>query len=57
MSGDRYVECVSKTGLPQVLRDFQGNIVGKNNYYPSPEMHQQASELLFPVCKSILEQA
>jgi hypothetical protein len=54
---DRYVECVSKTGLPQVLSDFQGNIVGKNNYYPSPEMHQQASELLFPVCKSILEKA
>lgn len=54
---DRYVELVSKTGLPQVLRDFQGNIVGKDNYYPSPKMHKQASELLDPLCKSILEKA
>ena len=54
---DRYVEYVSKTGLPQVLMDFQGNIVGKNTYYPSPEMQQQVSELLYPVCKSILEKA
>lgn len=55
--GDYYVELVSQTGLPQMLRDFQGNIVGKDNYYPSPEMHQQASELLNPICQSILEKA
>lgn len=52
---DCYVELVSNTGLPQVLRDFQGKIVGKDNYYPSPEMHQQAVELLYPVCQSILK--
>ena len=52
---DRYVEYVSKTGLPHVLKNFQGEVVGKDNYYPSPEMHQQVSELLYPVCKSILE--
>jgi hypothetical protein len=51
---DFYVECVTKTGLPQVLVDRQGKIVGKNGYYHSPEMHEQASELLYPVCKSIL---
>lgn len=51
---DRYVELVSKAGLPQPLRDFEGNVVGKDNYYPSPEMHEQASKLLYPVCKSIL---
>ena len=55
--GDRYVEYVSKAGLPQVLRNFSGKIAGKDNYYPSPEMHRQVSELLYPVCKSILEKS
>lgn len=52
---DRYVEYVSKAGLPHVLKNFQGEVVGKDTYYPSPVMHQQLSELLYPVCKSILE--
>ena len=54
---DRYVEYVSKTGLPHVLKNFQGEVVGKDTYYPSPAMHQQLSEILYPVCKSILEKA
>lgn len=51
---DSYVECTTNAGLPQVLTDFQGRVVGQNTYYPSPEMHIQAAELLYPVCRSIL---
>lgn len=52
---DFYVECATNVGMPQILVDFQGKVVGKNDYYPSPQMHQQAAEVLYPVCKNILE--
>jgi hypothetical protein len=68
---DEYVECVSSRGLPQKLYDKNGNpttIKGPywdpnrqpythNRYYPSPEMHEDASELLVPVCKKILDRS
>ncbi len=52
---DYYIEYVAKVGLPQILTDFQGKIVGRNSYYPSPQMHKQVSELLYPICESILK--
>ena len=52
---DLYVECSTNLGMPQILVDFQSKVVGKNKYYPSPQMHQQVAELLYPVCKNILE--
>lgn len=51
---DYHVECITNTGLPQVLINSQGKEVGQNNYYPSPQMHVRAAELLYPVCKSVL---
>jgi hypothetical protein len=63
---DDYVECVSKRGLPQPLFDKNGkpatitycytilrpetNTDTHNNYYPSPQMHEDAAQLLEPVC-------
>ena len=49
-----YVECSSSVGLPQLMRNSEGKVVRKNNYYASPEMQQQAAELLIPVCQKIL---
>ena len=63
---DRYVECVSKKGLPQVLLDrFTGDRVtitdpwtsqpwSENWYYPSPEMHEDAAKALEPTCRRLL---
>lgn len=63
---DRYVECVSKRGLPQVLLDrFTGERVtitdpwtsqpwSENWYYPSPEMHEDAANALEPICRGLL---
>lgn len=65
----RYVECVSRTGLPQPLPQRTGTetamlalpaklpqaeLTSMNRYYPSPEMHEEASELLSPVCLELL---
>ena len=51
---DRVVYCISSEGLPQsllvdgeaVLQTPFGMPVRENRYYPSPEMHQQAAEVL-----------
>jgi hypothetical protein len=67
---DAYVECVSRRGLPQPLFDSDGNptvitysynlltqqpvTVTYNQYYPSPEMHRHAADLLEPVCRRLL---
>jgi hypothetical protein len=66
---DVYVECVSRRGLPQPLTnrtedgDRSADSVSpemkklpqfENRYYPSPEMHEDAAELLIPVCREIL---
>jgi hypothetical protein len=51
---DVYVECVSRAGLPQRLIDFTGCQVGVNDYYPAPEMHQAAAQVLYPVCLELL---
>ncbi|NES83714.1 MAG: hypothetical protein F6K10_21155 [Moorea sp. SIO2B7] len=40
---DFYVECITKVRLPQPLIDFQGKKIGKNRYYPSPEMQIKAA--------------
>jgi hypothetical protein len=58
-----YVECITSRGLPQELRSRQtGNIVdigisplypGHNNYYPSPEMHEDAAAALESAVTSI----
>jgi uncharacterized protein DUF6473 len=62
---DRYVECVGSQGLPQALVDrFTGQPVriedpwtakpwDANWYYPSPEMHEAAANMLAPVCASL----
>ena len=55
---DEYVECISSRGLPQKLWQSDKPIDGTwleggwllNRYYPSPEMHQEAADLLAPVC-------
>jgi len=66
---DRYVECVSRRGTPQPLFDLAGNrttfksfalpgvegvVKTENRYYPSPEMHEDAAELLIPACRELL---
>ena len=66
---DRYVECVSRNGLPQNIVDRNGApaeflshmksptepvMSGENTYYPSPEMHVEAAALLAPVCRMLL---
>ncbi|MDY7016441.1 MAG: DUF6473 family protein, partial [Cyanobacteriota bacterium] len=52
---DSYVECVTRANMPQQLVNFQGDAIGQNIYYPSPEMHERAAEQLLPVCKRMLE--
>ncbi|MDJ0634986.1 MAG: DUF6473 family protein [Xenococcaceae cyanobacterium MO_188.B29] len=54
-SSDFAVECSSSVGLPQIMCDSEGKAIRKNDYYASPEMQQQAAELLIPVCQKILE--
>ncbi|HUD65068.1 MAG TPA: DUF6473 family protein [Candidatus Sulfotelmatobacter sp.] len=64
-----YVECVSRRGSPQPLFDRNGNPTSfkafslssaegvmktENRYYPSPEMHEDAAELLIPACRKLL---
>ncbi len=64
-----YVECISRRGLPQVLRRRSGVAASVmdassppkggasdtvNRYYPSPEMHQDVAALLVPECRAIL---
>jgi hypothetical protein len=63
---DRYVECVTARGMPQLLLDrFTGERVTisdpwtsqpwmENWYYPSPEMHEDAAHALEPACRSVL---
>jgi hypothetical protein len=55
---DEYVECVSSRGFPQkLISRFTGepttNSKGdsKNAYYASPEMHEDAAQMLLPICK------
>lgn len=65
---DDYVECVSNQGLPQLLisrftgkhisvtgrADLGGKVRKHNNYYASPEMHIDASNVLEPICRKYL---
>jgi uncharacterized protein DUF6473 len=51
---DRFVSVVSREGVPQPLRDREGNDAGTNGYYPSPEMHRLAADLLTPVVRELL---
>jgi len=61
---DEYVECVSSKGMPQLLKSrFSGQPVlvnygrkgeesrtsSHNTYYPSPQMHEDAANVLRPV--------
>jgi hypothetical protein len=66
---NEYVECVSSSGLPQKLYDKYGNpttvkrppwdshlpATPHNNYYPSPEMHEEAVKAFEPICWKILK--
>jgi hypothetical protein len=62
---DEYVECITSSGLPQPLVSrFDGQPVtitgllkkkAENNYYPSPEMHQDAADALFKTCCKYLK--
>ena len=67
---DEYVSCVSSRGMPQQLinrftgkkgfinkrSDLGGGKKLTNDYYPSPEMHIDAAQVLIPVCRRMLEQ-
>lgn len=60
-----YAQCVSSRGMPQpTISRFTGKIVdlgvaprmpGYNNYYPAPEMHQDAAAALAPVLTEALD--
>jgi len=67
---DAFVSCVSRRGLPQILRDETTGrptsidmVDGKglhqgrwkrNLYYPTPEMHEDAAAALEPLCQDLL---
>ena len=65
---DEYVTCVSDRGMPQQLysrftgekssinkrKDLDGAGKVANDYYPSPEMHEDAAAVLEPVCRRML---
>ncbi len=60
---DRFVEVVSNRGMPQVVLGGDGSpaevrvagrLVNENRYYPSPEMHEDAAELLVPALEEML---
>jgi hypothetical protein len=53
-SADRFVEVVSRAGIPQDIRDYAGNLLRTNSYYPSPEMHRLAADQLTPVVKELI---
>lgn len=62
---DAYVECISNRGLPQLLisrftgkpvsvqtrADLGGHTRRHNNYYASPEMHEDGANALESVCR------
>jgi hypothetical protein len=64
--GAAYVECVSSRGMPQKLvsrftgepvsiamrEDLGGRSKGINDYYPSPEMHEDAARVLLEPAKN-----
>ena len=56
-----YATCVSKRGWPQPLYLKSDTLHKKlpirtNRYYPSPEMHEDAAGILYPICQSITNQ-
>ncbi|MAF14000.1 MAG: hypothetical protein CMI53_03860 [Parcubacteria group bacterium] len=67
---DKYVECISYQGSPQLLSSrFTGKPITidnskihkiftskftHNSYYPSPEMNEDAAKLLEPICQKFL---
>ena len=59
---DAFVEATSSEGLPQRLWKADERIDGAtvrdgylfNHYYPSPEMHRYAADLLAPVCEQFV---
>lgn len=68
---DAYVECVSSIGLPQQLLGRNGRkarvatrvspektvYTSENSYYPSPEMHRDATRVLVPACLKLLHRS
>jgi LPS sulfotransferase NodH len=59
---DHYVECISETGLPQILWSSGQSIDGaisrqgvlENKRYPSPAMHVLAADALESACRQFL---
>jgi hypothetical protein len=59
---DSYVECVTSRGMPQKLWQSNKPVDGTtaedgwllNRYYPTPDMHQEAADMLAPVCAPYL---
>jgi len=65
---NHYSECISSEGLPQPLisrftgkltsikkrEDMGGGGKFENDYYPSPQMHIRAFEVLLPACRELL---
>ncbi len=65
---DEYVECISTRGMPQLLisrftgkpvsvqarQDLGGHTRQHNSYYASPEMHEDAANVLEAVCREFV---
>ncbi|MGF1494314.1 MAG: DUF6473 family protein [Microcoleaceae cyanobacterium] len=65
---DKYVECITRKGMPQKLisrftgkptatigrNDLGGQKRKYNSYYASPEMHEDAANVLAEACKSFI---
>ena len=62
-AADAYVECVTSQGLPQDLRVDgrtvlyrpSGVPIDENREFPSPEMHEEVSDLLIPMIRNLME--
>jgi hypothetical protein len=50
---DVYLECTTSRGSPQPIVDSSGR-PASNSYYPAPEMHEDAANVLLPACREIL---
>jgi Domain of unknown function (DUF6473) len=51
---DRYVECTTSRGLPELLSSARNRHLRWNNYYPSVSMHRAAAAALAPICRDLL---
>ena len=50
----RFTNKPAKVDPGQPRKDLKGRLWTHNFYYPSPEMHEEAAELLIPVCEKFV---